>query len=191
MRDLRNSKSGSSNNPAQPSNNAGHDGWFIPNQQQEAPQQKTQPQSGNAGSYARRPGNYQRRPMQGNVRQQKNAGNPGQQQRPQQSQNRPYNPQTPPANSTNPVGREDVENILSNMSKEQQQQFEHMKNNVSQYEGKSEQELLKEVQRLAMKGRQQGELNNASLDSFANMLSPMLNDEQKKRLGDIISQLKQ
>ncbi|MGI6168902.1 MAG: hypothetical protein ACOYI4_04170 [Christensenellales bacterium] len=191
MRNLRNSKSGVSQNqnPDHGQSSGKQEGWFTPNQQQ-TPQQQKSPGPGGR-NFPRRPGatNIPRRPNQGNAYPPNRPGaSHQQQQRPSgQQSNAPHSSNT----HHNAPSQEEIKNILSNMNPDQKQQFETMKNNVSQFEGKSEQELLREVQRLAMKGRQQGDLNDANLDSFANMLSPMLNDEQRKKLGSIINHLKQ
>ena len=58
-------------------------------------------------------------------------------------------------------------------------------NVLHQYGGKSESELIGELQRL----RQAGMLNTQSLYDMANTIAPMLNPEQLQRLWQVIQEL--
>ncbi len=59
-----------------------------------------------------------------------------------------------------------------------------------QFDGKGQGELLKAIYKKAKEGKQNGTLTNKEIDGFANMLSPMLDDKQKKTLKKIVEELK-
>ncbi|MBQ7348503.1 MAG: hypothetical protein IJW47_00770 [Clostridia bacterium] len=59
-----------------------------------------------------------------------------------------------------------------------------------QYDGKSQGELFKAIYEKAKQGKQNGTLNNAQIDSFAQTISPVLDEKQRKILQKIIVELK-
>ena len=61
---------------------------------------------------------------------------------------------------------------------------------AKQFDGKSQQELIKSVFDEAKKRKKAGTLSNAEIDGFYNMLYPMLDDKQRKMLSKIVSDLK-
>ena len=67
---------------------------------------------------------------------------------------------------------------------------EMLKNFAKKYEGASEDKLISEIMKEAEKGRKNGTLTNAEIDRFKNMLSPMLNSEQRKKLENVVEKLK-
>lgn len=67
---------------------------------------------------------------------------------------------------------------------------EALKNFARKYEGASEDKLISEIMKEAEKGRKNGTLTNAEIDRFKNMLSPMLNSEQRKKLEKVVEKLK-
>ena len=56
--------------------------------------------------------------------------------------------------------------------------------------GKNEDELLQELLATAAKSKQDGSLNDESLKAFQKTVEPMLNDEQKAKLKDIMERIK-
>jgi len=68
--------------------------------------------------------------------------------------------------------------------------MEMLKNWASKYEGMSEEDLIKAIVKEAEKNRAEGKLTDADLDSFKNLLMPLLNSSQAKKLDKIISKLK-
>lgn len=58
------------------------------------------------------------------------------------------------------------------------------------HKGKSEDELLTEIFRQAAKSKANGTLSAAEIDAFANMVAPRLNPRQRKRLQEIVRELK-
>lgn len=65
-----------------------------------------------------------------------------------------------------------------------------IKDFLSGYEGKSQEDLISEITKTAEKNRRDGNLTDKDLDDFKVMLTPYLNDEQRKILNDVISGLK-
>lgn len=64
-------------------------------------------------------------------------------------------------------------------------QLGSVQNIVSQYSGKSEQELMQELRA----ARQNGAINPSELAGVAQKLAPMLSPEQQQRLVQVINQL--
>ena len=60
----------------------------------------------------------------------------------------------------------------------------------SRFDGKSQTELLSAIYEEAKKGKRQGTLSNQEIDNFALMLSPMLDDKQRKILKKVVAELK-
>lgn len=65
-----------------------------------------------------------------------------------------------------------------------------IRNFLSGYEGKSQEDLISEITKTAEKNRRDGNLTDKDLDDFKVMLTPYLNAEQRKILNDVISGLK-
>ena len=61
---------------------------------------------------------------------------------------------------------------------------------AKQFDGKSQQDLIKSVFEEAKKRKKAGTLSNSEIDGFYNMLYPMLDDKQRKMLSKIVSDLK-
>lgn len=61
---------------------------------------------------------------------------------------------------------------------------------AKQFDGKSQQDLIKVVFEEAKKRKKAGTLSNSEIDGFYNMLYPMLDDKQRKMLSKIVSDLK-
>lgn len=61
---------------------------------------------------------------------------------------------------------------------------------LSSYSGKSEDELISEIIKTAVKNKKEGKLTNADIDDFYNLLKPMLKKEQIEKLERVIKTLK-
>lgn len=61
---------------------------------------------------------------------------------------------------------------------------------AAKYEGKSGEELMKAILLEAEKGRKNGTLSDKDIDNFASVISPMLNDKQRKTLETVVKRLK-
>ncbi|MBR2341583.1 MAG: hypothetical protein IKA72_04175 [Clostridia bacterium] len=93
-----------------------------------------------------------------------------------------YSPeQSPPINTvdreqpSSPVSP-DIENFAKQM--------------LGQYEGKSGMEMFRALLRQAEESKRAGTLTNEQIDEFYEQFSPMLNSIQRKKLQEIISDLK-
>ena len=58
------------------------------------------------------------------------------------------------------------------------------------FDGKSQNDLLKAIYKQAEEGKRAGTLTNADLDNFCAFLSPMLDEKKRKMLNKILSELK-
>lgn len=65
------------------------------------------------------------------------------------------------------------------LSPEMKERFLHF---FSSYEGKSEDELMNAIFKLAKDSRKQGKLSDAEIEGFVKTLEPMLNASQKEKL---------
>ncbi|MGI6213716.1 MAG: hypothetical protein ACOYIQ_04130 [Christensenellales bacterium] len=61
---------------------------------------------------------------------------------------------------------------------------------VEAYSRLSQEELMRELFRIANESREKGELNNESLDNFFSNVSPMLTPEQRARMQQLLGDLK-
>jgi hypothetical protein len=61
---------------------------------------------------------------------------------------------------------------------------------ISQYENKSEDELMGDLQQMIKNGKEDGSFSNEMLDGFMKNVAPMLNKDQKKRLDEIARMIK-
>ncbi len=61
---------------------------------------------------------------------------------------------------------------------------------AKKYEGASEGELIAAIMQEAEKGKRNGTLTNADIDNFQNVLMPMLNDNQKAILKNVVKKIK-
>lgn len=68
--------------------------------------------------------------------------------------------------------------------------FDLVNSLASRFDGKNQSELLMAIYEEAKKGKRQGTLTNAEIDNFSMMLSPMLDDKQRKVLNKIVKELK-
>ena len=63
-------------------------------------------------------------------------------------------------------------------------------NLASKFDGKNQTELLKAIYEQAKRGKQNGTLSNAEIDSFCQMLLPLVDEKQKKLLKKVCDDLK-
>ena len=59
-----------------------------------------------------------------------------------------------------------------------------------QFDGKSQNDLMKAIYEEAKKGKQNGTLTNREIDNFANILWPLLDDKKRKILQKVVIELK-
>ena len=77
-----------------------------------------------------------------------------------------------------------------NLTPEQKRQFEAMKNTAAKYRGKSEEELMRELKQTVQKDKASGTLTDKKMENFQKKISPMLNEQQRKKLEKIMKELK-
>jgi hypothetical protein len=61
-----------------------------------------------------------------------------------------------------------------------------IKEKLKRYEGKSRGDIMSELTRAIEKGKRDGTLSISELENYYKMASPMLNDEQRKKMREII-----
>ena len=65
------------------------------------------------------------------------------------------------------------------------------KEQYDHYRTKSKDELMDTLFSLTQEQKANGELDNARMEEFFTMLSPMLSDDQRQRMRRVLEQLKQ
>ena len=78
----------------------------------------------------------------------------------------------------------------SKISKEQRAAAEDIMAQAKQYEGMEEDQLMGELMKNVAQGRQDGSFSEEKLDEFITKVSPMLTQEQRKRLEEIRGKLR-
>lgn len=61
---------------------------------------------------------------------------------------------------------------------------------AGQFDGKSQNELMRAIFEEAKKGKERGTLTNADIDNFACSLAPFLDEKKKKMLYKVVAELK-
>ena len=67
---------------------------------------------------------------------------------------------------------------------------ETIKRMYDEYAGKDEKELYEKLFQMTKQGKKDGSLNNSDIDTMAQRIAPMLDDEKRARLNSIIDMLK-
>jgi hypothetical protein len=81
--------------------------------------------------------------------------------------------------------------VLALLTPEQRQQFEDLKSKAKQYKNMNDDQLLSQMQRLMQNKQVRDKVKQQDTDKIAEAISPVLNDEQKKRLAKLAQWLKQ
>lgn len=69
--------------------------------------------------------------------------------------------------------------------------FEEQAKKLSrQYDGKSENDIMRAIYAQALEGKRNGTLTNEQIDAFASQLAPMLDGVKRKKLQKIVAELK-
>ena len=92
----------------------------------------------------------------------------------------------------NQQNKTDKTNINQEEIKEKigQDNFEKYANAINSYKDLSQDELMQKLFSEATKLKQNGSLNESSLNALKSTLSPMLNDDQRKMLDNILNMIK-
>lgn len=77
-----------------------------------------------------------------------------------------------------------------NMTREQKAQFEKLKEQVGQYKGRDMSDIMKEIDRLRLNKDVLTKLKGRELDTFADALKPILNNDQQRKLNDLVKYLR-
>ena len=75
-------------------------------------------------------------------------------------------------------------------SPHKKQDFSEYQDTIDKYKDLSQQDLYKELLNHASNLKAEGKLDNNTLSTISNTLGPMLNDEQRELLNNIINRLK-
>ena len=78
----------------------------------------------------------------------------------------------------------------SKLNNEQKKQLEKLKGIAKQYEGKSDNEILKDLSQAVDKGKKEGTLTDEKINSIASTIAPMLNSEQRNKLNKLMQTIK-
>ena len=92
------------------------------------------------------------------------------------------------SNQTNPSQSNSNYNEFSN--KQSTKDFSEYQDTINKYKDLSQSELYNELLNQASNLKSQGKLDNNTLNTISNTLSPMLNDEQKQLLNDLLEKIK-
>jgi len=83
------------------------------------------------------------------------------------------------------ISPEKCEEIL----KEHSESVNNLQESLSKYQNLSQDQLMNELFKEAGKLKQNGSLNESSLNMLKSTLAPMLNNEQNQRLNDILNKI--
>lgn len=86
----------------------------------------------------------------------------------------------------NTITKEASEEILN----EHSETVNNLQESLNKYQNLSQDELMTELFKEAGRLKQNGSLNENSLNMLQNTLAPMLNNEQNKQLKDILNRIK-
>lgn len=86
--------------------------------------------------------------------------------------------------------REMARDAKINMGDVDNKDISNMEETISQYENKSEDELMGDLQQMIKNGREDGSFSNEMLDGFMKNVAPMLDKQQQKRLEEIAKMIK-
>lgn len=91
-------------------------------------------------------------------------------------------------NNKSAGGKEKTEN---NAVPPTAKQINYIKNLAKYYEGKGEDQLIKDIYNNVKAQKESGKLTNAQIEQFAKTVSPMLSPAQREKLNDLVIQLKE
>ena len=77
------------------------------------------------------------------------------------------------------------------LTREQKTQYEALKKTVEQFKGRDMNDVMSEIDRLKQNREVMAKLKGKELDTFTGNLKPVLNDQQRKKLDDIVKYLRQ
>ncbi len=96
-------------------------------------------------------------------------------------------------NAQNGANRKNPQNNAENSKKDDINATcseQSVRDRMAQYEGKSEDELMRELMSMAARMKNDGTFDAAAMENLFATASPFLNDEQRRRMRSIIDMLK-
>ncbi len=81
----------------------------------------------------------------------------------------------------------ELKNFSAQCSKNDMTDSELLDSVVGKYKNKNEEELVEELDRAVKKAKEDGSYNEESLEEFYELVSPHLDDAQRKRLQSLIT----
>lgn len=87
-------------------------------------------------------------------------------------------------------GKNVDEKIRNEIPKDQQQRARQLEEDISRYEGKSEDELFNTLLAQVEQGKRDGSFTSEGLSSFIKSVSPMLTEEQRAKLHNIANKIR-
>ena len=85
---------------------------------------------------------------------------------------------------------EDMLGKKIDVSQKDMSDIEKITEQAKKYEGKSEEELTHELLRVAEQGKKDGSINNEMLETFYRSMAPMMSNDQKNKLDNLMKMLK-
>lgn len=81
-------------------------------------------------------------------------------------------------------------NVKANVDNINNNDIQSMEDTISQYENKSEDELMTDLEKMIRQGRKDGSFSDEMLDGFIKNVSPMMDKSQMKKLRSIAEMIK-
>lgn len=78
----------------------------------------------------------------------------------------------------------------SDLSPGQQEQFDRLRQQSERYKGMGDEQLMEEIGKMMQDDTVRGKVQGGELDRFADVISPMLNAQQKDKLHQITQWLR-
>ena len=86
--------------------------------------------------------------------------------------------------------RGNAENNVKNNAKKQGLSQDELKRQTQELSQLSEGELYEQLFKNAREAKEKGELSGSDIDGFLSMVSPMLNEEQRRRLTELAEKIR-
>lgn len=85
------------------------------------------------------------------------------------------------------IKEDNLKNISNESKTTNTAEKQNLENLINKYSSYSEDKLLSEFIKLTIEKKSRGELTKDELSNMYNVISPMLNSEQKKKLNELIN----
>jgi hypothetical protein len=83
------------------------------------------------------------------------------------------------------------EQVKRNATEDQMEQARRISEQMKQYEGKSEESMLKDVLKMTREQKEKGEWDSRRVEQMKNAIWPMLDEEQRKKLLSILGMIEE